>query len=235
MMKDDKLDAGLISAYDGIRWGLKPSEKPVIEFFKRYKNQYKVLNNALKRDSEPVSIAVMGDRFIDLKLAYNLEKTLKTYYNKKVSVYKILVNRHNNSHPSADYSVKNLKEAGEIIESESINISIKDVDNTIVKSYMPKESNPISNKSNFDRFGKIRVVRGGFMLFTISDEFLSMIGLHPRRPYLKSEDSLDCVLDSSKKAGSFVIFNSSTNPITMKKVITANSNYEFNFLYNYFL
>lgn len=129
-----------------------------------------------------------------------------------MSVDKILINRHNHNHLSNDFIAKNLKDLAKIIKSESYDIFISDVDNTIVKSYMPKENNPISNKSNFDRFGKNFFVRGGLMLFTISDEFLSAIGLHPRLPYLKSEGSLDCVLDSAKKSwffGYFLQFNQS--------------------------
>lgn len=223
-----KLDAGLISAYDGIRWGLKPSEKPVLEFFKKYLSQkFNV------RDE--VYIGVAGDGFVDLKLAYNLKKALKNNYSSKVSVDSILVNRHGKCCDYADFIVGNLADLGEKVRSEGYDIFICDVDNTVVKSYVPKENGCIKNESKFDRFGRLLFVRLGFLLFTASDTFLSGLGFHPRVPYCKSEDSLDCLLDSINEAGSFLIFNSSANPFSIKKAICNNSNYGFNFLYNSFI
>ncbi|VVB74974.1 Uncharacterised protein [Candidatus Tiddalikarchaeum anstoanum] len=231
-LQANSINIGIVSAYHWIRHGLKPNPAALIELFYQYGGLFKSFQYALKSNSGPVRIGVIGDDFLDLKLAYNLEKALENkHHNSKVRVDKILVNRYGNTHKSADFTLRNLKELANFIKSECYDIVVCDGDNTLWKYYLG-HNETIKSKSNFDRFGSMWPLRAGFLLFTITDMFYSVLGIHNRQLFSKSEGTIEDVFKSIKVSNADLVINSMTNPMDITHILNKVSDYRKNYYYS---
>ena len=207
------MNIGLITYEDGIMHrGYKPDTKAVIKFL----DNYKVIEYYEKKGHNPVKIMVAGDNYRDLKQGSNLKEALEAgKWKGKIIMDNVLVDRHGGAHELADYTVTSLKELSSLIrEEKSYDIVLCDGDNTLWKSYLDRQRKNLTGKHTPQWGNNIMKT-----LTVMAENMLSLTRISPRQLYKSEEDSLEDFLKEVKDNKSFLIINSLSSELIIKRIL----------------
>ncbi len=213
------MNIGLITYEDGIMHrGYKPNIKAVIKFL----DNYKVIEYYKKKGHNPVKIMVAGDNYRDLKQGSNLKEALEAgKWKGKVITDNVLIDRNGGAHELADYTVTSLKELSSLIrEEKSYDIVLCDGDNTLWKSYLDGRRRILNHfyfliEKNTPQWAN-NIMK---TLTVMSENMLSLAQVSPRQLYKRKEDSLEDFLKEVKENKSFLIINSLSSELVIKRIL----------------